>query len=97
MSFQKTDAKKIISINPKLVILNDEIYVPLDPTQIPGNQYCNEVEGDKIDIESKIKPKTKFNYTFFHLQLLINRQGKMAKRILLVLQKKCGKFVRPGR
>lgn len=54
----------------KIVVIDDETYVPLDPSQIPGTQYYNEVEGQTLDITHKLKPKSKFVKKFLVWQAI---------------------------
>lgn len=40
-----------------LFVLDDETYVPADPSQVPGVEHYNELPGVPLDPSQKIKPK----------------------------------------
>lgn len=63
--------KRIVSGGvKKIVVIDDETYVPLDPSEIPGTQYYNEVEGHPLDITYKLKPKSKYVKKFLVWQAI---------------------------
>lgn len=49
----------------KILIEDDESYIPLDPMQVPGNNYYTEFEGQPVAAKYKFKPKEKFSKKFF--------------------------------
>jgi len=44
----------------KVIILDDETYVPLEPTQVPGRSFYSAKNKDEIDDKHKFKHKQKF-------------------------------------
>ena len=48
-------------MNKNLVlVIDDETYVPLDPSDVPGQAYYTTDDRENLDPEQKIKPKAKF-------------------------------------
>ena len=39
--------------------MDNEIYCPVDPSQVPGNEYYNIIDDSEIDIEARTKRKLK--------------------------------------
>lgn len=61
----KTGATKIYkklvpSGGGKILIMDDETYVPIDPGQIPGKHFYSQKDGLSVPDEFKFKHKTKF-------------------------------------
>ena len=54
----------------KIVVMDDETYVLLDPHQAPGNRYYNEAEDHPLDIDQKLRPKEKFPAKFLVWQAI---------------------------
>lgn len=44
----------------KILIIDDETYVPADPEDVPGRKFYHCLDPIKVKFEDKVKPKTKF-------------------------------------
>ena len=44
----------------KFFIMDDETYCPIDPSQVPGSEFYSQVGDEEVDLEFKLKRKTKF-------------------------------------
>ena len=57
----KTNARKVSEILPnKILIMDDETYVPIDPSNIPGSKFFNFIDKEQVPIKHQIKTKEKF-------------------------------------
>lgn len=52
--------KSLETHHQQIFVLDDETYVPADPSQVAGSHFYNEVEGVELEEHHKIIPKTKF-------------------------------------
>lgn len=60
------------------IVMDDETYVPMDPTQVPGLQFYNEFSDSPLPIEDKIKPTIKFPKKFLVWQA-IGQDGRVSE------------------
>lgn len=44
----------------KILIIDDETYVPVDPSDVPGKQYFHSTTRDAVDYKQRVLPKAKF-------------------------------------
>lgn len=54
------------------------MYVPLDPSQLPGTDYYNDVNGHEISVQAKLKCKEKFTEKFLVWQA-ISSNGRVSQ------------------
>ena len=54
----------------KFFVLDDETYCPVDPTQIPGRQFYNQVGDHPVPEEAKLKRKQKFTERYLVWQAI---------------------------
>lgn len=67
---RKLYRKVIPSGENKVLIIDDETYVPIDPEDIPGTKYYHCKDPKEIPRQNKIKPKSKFFKKFLVWQAL---------------------------
>jgi transposase len=57
----KSGCRKVYNkIRTKIMIQDDETYVPVDPNNVPGRQFFQVRNPTEVDYMDKIAPKTKF-------------------------------------
>jgi hypothetical protein len=54
----------------KVVVMDDETYVPADPDQIPGSEYYCTRDGEQVPDKVRLKPKEKFTKKYLVWQAL---------------------------
>lgn len=70
--------KKLVpSGGEKILVIDDETYVPIDPTQIPGDKYFSEKAGSPVSDDVRFKPKKKF-YEKFLIWQAIDQNGNVS-------------------
>lgn len=62
----------------KFFVMDDETYCPVDPSQVPGNEYYNMVGDCEVDIEAKTKRKLKF-YAKYLVWQAIAQDGQVSE------------------
>ena len=53
-----------------LIIMDDETYVPIDPSDIPGKDFYTATDKSSVDIVHKIAPKAKFRRSYLVWQAI---------------------------
>ena len=51
-------------------MIDDETYVPIDPLDVPGQDYYTTNDKENLPIAHKIKPKAKFSRRYLVLQAI---------------------------
>ena len=59
-------------------IIDDETYVHQDPSQIPSDEYYNEIPGEQLDVEDTIAPTEKFPVKYMVWQAMAE-DGQVSK------------------
>lgn len=78
----KINSKKLLKIaENKIFVLDDETYVPLDPSDCPGNDFYNEINGIELSIDNKLKLKAKFSKKYLVWQA-ISQDGKVSETFI---------------
>ena len=62
--------RRIVSDESKIIVMDDETYVLCDPLQVPGNNFYNQVEGEPVDLQQKLKRLNKFPDKFLVWQAI---------------------------
>ena len=62
-------------------IVDDEIYCPVDSSEVPGNEYYNIVNDSEIDIEARTKRKLKF-YNKYLVWQAISQYGQVSEQYI---------------
>lgn len=62
----------------KLLIIDDETYVPIDPTQIPGKRYFHARSKKEVSDNTRFKPKQKFTKKYLIWQA-VDQLGNVSK------------------
>ena len=57
---RKLYREKLLSGNGKIVVMDDETYCPVDPTQVPGSEYFHCRDKLEVPDKNRFKSKTKF-------------------------------------
>ncbi|KAF2893504.1 hypothetical protein ILUMI_12669 [Ignelater luminosus] len=71
--------KKLISSgDAKKLVIDDETYVPVDPSQVPGNSFVNYKDISHIKDKNIFKQKTKF-YKKSLVSQVIDEEGRASK------------------
>lgn len=63
--------------------MDDETYCACDPTQVPGNEFYNVVDGNEVDRESMLKRKEKF-YKKFLVWQAIAETGEVSEPYITI-------------
>lgn len=77
-SLRKLYKLSIPSGGNKFFVMDDETYCPVDPSQVPGNEYYNIVDDCEIDNEFKTKRKSKF-YPKYLVWQAIAQDGQVSE------------------
>lgn len=65
-------------LSKKIVVMDDETYVPVDPANIPGRQFFHSVDPSKVDFSQKFKTKEKF-YEKYIVWQAMDSNGNVSK------------------
>lgn len=67
----KTNSRKVSELlGNKVLVMDDESYVPVDPENIPGQSFFNFIDESEVPKKLKIKPKDKFPDKFLVWQAI---------------------------
>lgn len=71
--------KKLVpSGGNKILVIDDETYVPVDPTQVPGQHFYSQRQNQLVPDEAKFKFKTKFFKKFLVWQAM-DQEGNVSE------------------
>ncbi|KAF2891125.1 hypothetical protein ILUMI_15048 [Ignelater luminosus] len=70
--------KRAGKLYKKKLVIDDETYVPVDPSQVPRNSFVNYKDISHIKDKNIFKQKTKF-YKKFLVSQVIDEEGRISK------------------
>lgn len=76
---RKIYRKMLLSGDEKVLIMDDETYVPADPADIPGTEYYHCANDSDVPPEKKVKPKGKFVNKKFLVWQAIDESGNVSE------------------
>ena len=65
----------------KFLVIDDETYIPHNPSDVPGKEYFHAADRDEVDYSQKVVPKAKF-YKKYLVWQAINENGDVSEPLI---------------